>query len=137
MKVKVTNNGQCPRGIWSLGAIKMIAVGASRELDLTGPDLEEAKKIGALAFEEVEGSGDDEKADLLAKLKALGINANANSKPETLRAKLEEAEAAKTAADAEAALKLEVIAELKGLNVEVDEAASLVDLQAALATAKA
>lgn len=79
----------------------------------------------------------DERADLFAKLKALGVDATGNSKTETLRKKLEEAEAAKSAADAEAALKLEVIAELKGLNVEVDEAASLADLQAALATAKA
>ena len=137
MKVKVTNSGLCPRGVWALGVIKLVGIGASRELILTDSELEEAKKIEILAFEEVEGSGDDEKADLLAKLKALGINANANSKPETLRAKLEEAEAAKTAADAEAALKLEVIAELKGLNVDVDEAASLADLQDALATAKA
>ena len=137
MKVKVTNSGLCPRGVWALGVIKLVGIGASRELILTDSELEEAKKIEILAFEEVEGSGDEEKADLLAKLKALGINANANSKPETLRAKLEEAEAAKASADADAALKLEVIAELKGLNVEVDEAASLADLQAALATAKA
>lgn len=137
MKVKVTNSGLCPRGIWALGAIKLIGIGASRELTLTEEDLEQAKKVEALSFEVVEAPAADEKADLLAKLKALGIDAAGNSKVETLRKKLEEAEAAKASADADAALKLEVIAELKGLNVEVDEAASLADLQAALATAKA
>lgn len=137
MKVNVTNSGPCPRGIWAMGVIKLIAIGATREFELTESELTHAKLVPELSFEEVEGDAGDDKADLLAKLKALGINANANSKPETLRAKLDEAETAKAAADAEAAQKLEVIAELKGLNVEFDEAASLADLQAALATAKA
>lgn len=85
MKVKVTNSGLCPRGIWALGAIKLIGIGASRELTLTEGDLEQAKKVEALSFEVVEASAADEKADLLAKLKALGIDASSNSKVETLR----------------------------------------------------
>ena len=129
MKVKVTNSGTCPRGLWSMGAIKMIGIGASRELTLTEAELEQAKKIDVLSFEVVEAPSGDEKAELLAKLKALGIDAAGNSKVETLRKKLEEAEAA--------AEKQKVIDELTALNVEFDKEANLEDLQAALAAAKA
>ncbi|MGA5718119.1 hypothetical protein ACPCWF_05740 [Pseudomonas atacamensis] len=129
MKVKVTNSGTCPRGLWSMGAIKMIGIGASRELTLTEAELEQAKKIDVLSFEAVEAPSGDEKAELLAKLKALGIDAAGNSKVETLRKKLEEAEAA--------AEKQKVIDELKALNVEFDAEANLEALQAALAAAKA
>lgn len=129
MKVKVTNSGLCPRGIWALGAIKLIGIGASRELTLTEEDLEQAKKVEALSFEVVEAPAADEKADLLAKLKALGIDAAGNSKVETLRKKLEEAEAA--------AEKQKVMDELTALNVEFDKEANLEALQAALAAAKA
>lgn len=78
--------------------------------------------------------GDDEqpelsKEELLARLKSLGIDAAGNSKPETLRKKLEEAEAA--------AEKQKVIDELKALNVEFDAEANLEALQDALAAAKA
>ncbi|VVO93552.1 hypothetical protein PS732_02485 [Pseudomonas fluorescens] len=129
MKVKVTNSGTCPRGLWSMGAIKMIGIGASRELTLTEAELEQAKKIDVLSFEVVEAPSGDEKAELLAKLKALGIDAAGNSKVETLRKKLEEAEAA--------AEKEKVVDELKALNVEFDAEANLEALQAALAAAKA
>lgn len=129
MKVKVTNSGTCPRGLWSMGAIKLIGIGASRELTLTEDELEQAKKIDVLSFEAVEAPAGDEKAELLAKLKALGIDAAGNSKVETLRKKLEEAEAA--------AEKQKVIDELTALNVEFDKEANLEALQAALAAAKA
>ena len=129
MKVKVTNSGTCPRGLWSMGAIKMIGIGASRELTLTEDELEQAKKLKVLSFETVEATSCDEKAELLAKLKALGIDAAGNSKVETPRKKLEEAEAA--------AEKQKVIDELKALKVEFDAEASLEALQAALAAAKA
>ena len=129
MKVKVTNSGTCPRGLWSMGAIKMIGIGASRELTLTEAELEQAKKIDVLSFEAVEAPSGDEKAELLAKLKALGIDAAGNSKVETLRKKLEEAEAA--------AEKQKVIDELTALNVEFDKEANLEALQAALAAVKA
>ncbi|KAA5841996.1 hypothetical protein F2A38_15805 [Pseudomonas chlororaphis] len=129
MKVKVTNSGTCPRGLWSMGAIKMIGIGASRELTLTEDELEQAKKIDVLSFEVVEAPAGDEKVDLLAKLKALGIDAAGNSKVETLRKKLEDAEAA--------AEKQKVMDELTALNVEFDKEANLEALQAALVAAKA
>ena len=132
MKVKVTNSGTCPRGLWSMGAIKLIGIGASRELTLTEDELEQAKKIDVLSFEAVEAPAGDEKAELLAKLKALGIDAAGNSKVETLRKKLEDAEAA-----AEQTKKQEVIDELTTLNVQFDKEANLEALQAALAAAKA
>ena len=112
-----------------MGAIKMIGIGASRELTLTEAELEQAKKIDVLSFEVVEAPSGDEKAELLAKLKALGIDAAGNSKVETLRKKLVEAEAA--------AEKEKVVDELKALNVEFDAEANLEALQAALAAAKA
>lgn len=129
MKVKITNSGTCPRGLWSMGAIKMIGIGASRELTLTEDELEQAKKLKVLSFETVEAPSGDEKTELLAKLKALGIDAAGNSKVETLRKKLEEAEAA--------AEKQKVIEELKALNVEFDAEANLEALQGALAAGKA
>jgi hypothetical protein len=132
MKLKVTNSGTCPRGLWSMGAIKMIGIGASRELTLTEAEFDQAKKIDVLSFEAVEAPSGDEKAELLAKLKALGIDAAGNSKVETLRKKLEDAEAA-----AEQAKKQEVIDELTTLNVQFDKEANLEALQAALAAAKA
>ncbi|MBA4289472.1 MAG: hypothetical protein C0439_10950 [Pseudomonas sp.] len=129
MKVKVTNSGPCPRGVWALGAIKLIGIGVSRELSLTEAELDQLKTIDVLSFEVVEASASDEKADLLAKLKALGIDAAGNSKVETLRKKLEEAEAA--------AEKQKVMDELAALNVEFDKEANLEALQAALDAAKA
>lgn len=132
MKVKVTNGGLCPRGIWALGAIKLIGIGESRELTLTEDELEQAKKIDVLSFEAVDAPSGDEKSELLAKLKALGIDAAGNSKVETLRKKLEDAEAA-----AEQAKKQEVIDELTTLNVQFDKEANLEALQAVLAAAKA
>ena len=133
MQVKVTNSGLCPRGVWAQGVIKMVGIGASRELTLTDAELEEARKVEALAFEEIEGSGGDEKADLLAKLKALGVNANANSKPETLRAKLEEAEAA---AEKDRKDREEVIAALNAKQVAFNPDESLEDLKAKLDAAE-
>lgn len=129
MKVKVTNSGLCPRGVWALGAIKLIGIGASRELSLTEAELDQIKSIDALSFEVVEAPAGDEKADLIAKLKALGIDAAGNSKTETLQKKLDEALAA--------AEKQKVVDELTALNVEFSKEASLEDLQAALAAAKA
>lgn len=88
-------------------------------------------EAGQLSVGAVKQEPTDEKDELIAKLKSLGIDANGNSKPETLRKKLEEAEA-KAAADQKAV----VIAELKGLNADFDEKGSLEDLQDALAKAK-
>lgn len=129
MKVKVTNSGLCPRGVWALGAIKLIGIGASRELSLTEAELDQIKSIDALSFEVIEAAAGDERTELFAKLKALGIDAAGNSKTETLQKKLDEAMAA--------AEKQKVIDELTALNVEFDKKDNLEDLQAALATAKA
>ncbi|KAA8712940.1 hypothetical protein [Pseudomonas cannabina] len=78
--------------------------------------------------------GDDEqpqpsKEELLARLKALGIEAGKNSGIETLQKRLAEAE--------DAAEKQKVIDELTELQVEFDKEANLEALQAALAAAKA
>lgn len=81
----------------------------------------------------VEGDDDSpllSKEQVLARLKDLGVAVAGNSKVETLRAKLVEAEAAY-------ADKQKVMDELSALNVEFDKEASLEDLQAALASAKA
>lgn len=129
MKVKVTNSGLCPRGVWALGAIKLIGIGASRELSLTEAELDQIKSIDALSFEVIEAAAGDERTELFAKLKALGIDAAGNSKTETLQKKLDEALAA--------AEKQKVIEELTALNVEFDKEANLEALQAALAAAKA
>lgn len=129
MKVKVTNSGLCPRGVWALGGIKLIGIGVSRELSLTEAELDQIKSTDGLSYEVVEGPAGDEKADLISKLKALGIDAAGNSKVETLQKKLDEALAA--------AEKQKVMDELIALNVEFDKEANLEALQAALAAAKA
>ncbi|MEE5068643.1 hypothetical protein V2J79_05355 [Pseudomonas alliivorans] len=129
MKVKVINSGLCARGIWALGAIKVIGIGASRELTMTEVELDQVKSIEALTVEVVESASGDEKTELLAKLKALGIDAGKNSGIDTLRKRLAEAEAA--------AEKQKVIDELAELKVEFDKEANLEALQAALAAAKA
>lgn len=61
MKVKVTNNGTCPRGVWALGVVKVVGIGASRELDLSDDDVEQLKKIDALSVEEIEAPAADKK----------------------------------------------------------------------------
>jgi soluble P-type ATPase len=136
--MKVTNNSKALQGVHTANGVVYVKPGESKELELTADGRQLASRHSFLKVSgDVPEASGDEKADLMAKLKALGINASANSKPETLRAKLEEAEAAKAAAEAEEAAKADLIAELKGLNAEVDEKASLEDLQAALAKAKA
>ncbi|WP_371360113.1 hypothetical protein [Pseudomonas sp. KT_2_4] len=84
----------------------------------------------------VEGDDDSpllSKDEVLARLKELGITAAGNSKVETLRTKLVQAEADHAAQEE----KQKVIDELTALNVEFDKEASLEALLAALATAKA
>ncbi|WP_313740473.1 hypothetical protein [Pseudomonas sp.] len=124
MKVKVTNSGPCPRGVWALGFIKVVGVGASRELTLSEDDVEQIQKIDALSVEVIEGPATDEKADLFAKLKALGIEAGKNSSVKTLQDRL---------AEAEAKAKADAIAKLKEKGVEVGDDVALEELQAELA----
>ncbi|MDR6949859.1 hypothetical protein J2Y39_004484 [Pseudomonas sp. 2957] len=128
--MKVTNNSKALQGVHTTAGVVYVLPGETQDLDLTP---EGHKGASRLVFMSVDGkaptAGGDEKAELLAKLKALGIDAAGNSKVETLRKKLEEAEAA--------AEKQKVIDELKALNVEFDAEANLEALQAALAAAKA
>ncbi|WP_353187473.1 hypothetical protein [Pseudomonas sp.] len=128
--MKVTNNSKALQGVHTTAGVVYVLPGETQDLDLTP---EGHKGASRLAFMSVDGKAPtadgDEKAELLAKLKALGIDAAGNSKVETLRKKLEEAEAA--------AEKQKVIDELTALNVEFDKEANLEALQAALAAAKA
>ncbi|WP_395598598.1 hypothetical protein AB4P95_05575 [Pseudomonas sp. A1437] len=128
--MKVTNNSKALQGVHTTAGVVYVLPGETQDLDLTP---EGHKGASRLAFMSVDGKAPaadgDEKAELLAKLKALGIDAAGNSKVETLRKKLEEAEAA--------AEKQKVVDELKALNVEFDAEANLEALQAALAAAKA
>jgi hypothetical protein len=130
--MKVTNNSKALQGVHTTAGVVYVLPGETQDLDLTP---EGHKGASRLAFMSVDGKAPtadgEEKAELLAKLKALGIDAAGNSKVETLRKKLEEAEAAA------AAEKKKVIDELKALNVEFDAEANLEALQAALAAAKA
>lgn len=69
-------------------------------------------------------AGDVDKGDLLAKLKALGIEAGKNSSLKTLQERLVEAEAK---------AKEEAIAKLKEKGIEVGDDVTLEELQAELA----
>ena len=107
-----------------------ILPGKTKEVDLTSEGHKGASRLAFLSVEGKAPAGDgDERTELFAKLKALGIDAAGNSKTETLQKKLDEALAA--------AEKQKVMDELTTLNVEFDKEASLEDLQAALAAAKA
>lgn len=128
--MKVTNNSKAMQGVHTTAGVVYILPGQTQDLDLTP---EGHKGASRLAFMNVEGkapAGDgDERNELFAKLKALGIDAAGNSKTETLQKKLDEALAA--------AEKQKVIDDLTALNVEFDKEANLEALQAALAAAKA
>nr|WP_314572901.1 hypothetical protein [uncultured Pseudomonas sp.] len=128
--MKVTNNSKALQGVHTTAGVVYILPGQTQDIDLTP---EGHKGASRLAFMSVEGkapTGDsDERAELFAKLKALGIDAAGNSRTETLQKKLDEALAA--------AEKQKVMDELTALNVEFDAEANLEALQAALAAAKA
>ena len=128
--MKVTNNSKALQGVHTTAGVVYILPGQTQDIDLTP---EGHKGASRLAFMSVEGKAptgySDERAELFAKLKALGIDAAGNSRTETLQKKLDEALAA--------AEKQKVMDELTALNVEFDKEANLEDLQAALAAAKA
>ena len=128
--MKVTNSSKALQGVHTTDGVVYILPGETKEVDLTS---EGHKGASRLTFLDVEGkapTGDgDERTELFAKLKALGIDAAGNSKTETLQKKLDEALAA--------AEKQKVIDELTALNVEFDKEANLEALQAALAASKA
>lgn len=128
--MKVTNNSKALQGVHTTAGVVYILPGQTQDIDLTP---EGHKGASRLAFMTVEGkapaSDGDERTELFAKLKALGIDAAGNSKTETLQKKLDEALAA--------AEKQKVMDELTVLNVDFDKEANLEALQAALAAAKA
>lgn len=128
--MKVTNNSKALQGVHTTEGVVYILPGKTKEVDLTP---EGHKGASRLAFLSVEGkapaSDGDERTELFAKLKALGIDTAVNSKTETLQKKLDEALAA--------AEKQKVVDELTAMNVEFDKEANLEALQAALDAAKA
>jgi len=129
----ITNTSTTPIGLPDGGVI-----GPKQQLDVDNWDeikdrvnLAHYVSIGVLTVEGGQGSGegasveDLEKQDLLAKLKAFGVTAGANSKVETLRQKL---------ADAQEAQEREaVVSALQAKNVEFDAKAKLDDLKKLLA----
>lgn len=128
--MKVTNNSKALQGVHTTDGVVYILPGETKEVDLTSEGHKGASRLTFLKVEGKAPTGDgDERTELFAKLKALGIDAAGNSKTETLQKKLEEAEAA--------AEKQKVIDELTALKVEFDKEANLEALQAALAAAKA
>ena len=128
--MKVTNSSKALQGVHTTDGVVYILPGETKEVDLTPEGHKGASRLTFLSVEGKAPAGDgDERAELFAKLKALGIDAAGNSKTETLQKKLDEALAA--------AEKQKVMDELTTLNVEFDKEASLEDLQAALAAAKA
>lgn len=128
--MKVTNNSKALQGVHTTDGVVYILPGETKEVDLTPEGHKGASRLAYLSVEgKAPASDGDERTDLFAKLKALGIDAAGNSKTETLQKKLDEALAA--------AEKQKVIDELTALNVEFDKEANLEALQAALAAAKA
>lgn len=129
--MEVTNSSKAPQGVYSVSGVVYVMPGETKAVELTAEGFKGASRLEFLA---IQGDEPDDKAadkqDLLARLKALGVDANGNSKVETLQKKLDET----LAAQAEA--KQGVMDELKALGVEFDEAASLADLQATLVAAK-
>lgn len=128
--MKVTNNSKALQGVHTTDGVVYVLPGENKEVDLTPEGHKGASRLAFLSVEGKAPAGDgDERTELFAKLKALGIDAAGNSKTETLQKKLDEALAA--------AEKQKVIDELTALNVEFDKEANLEALQAALAAAKA
>ena len=128
--MKVTNNSKALQGVHTTDGVVYILPGKTKEVDLTPEGHKGASRLAFLSVEGKAPAGDgDERTELFAKLKALGIDAAGNSKTETLQKKRDEALAA--------AEKQKVVDELTALNVEFSKEASLEDLQAALAAAKA
>lgn len=128
--MKVTNSSKALQGVHTTDGVVYILPGETKEVDLTPEGHKGASRLTFLSVEGKAPAGDgDERAELFAKLKALGIDAAGNSKTETLQKRLDEALAS--------AEKQKVMDELTALNVEFDKEANLEALQAALAAVKA
>lgn len=128
--MNVTNSSKALQGVHTTDGVVYILPGETKEVDLTPEGHKGASRLTFLSVEGKAPAGDgDERTEVFAKLKALGIDAAGNSKTETLQKKLDEALAT--------AEKQKVIDELTALNAEFDKEANLEALQAALAAAKA
>lgn len=127
--MKVTNKSKALQGVHTAMGVVFILPGDTKDVELTPEGHKGASRLSFLSVEGKAPAGDsDERAELFAKLKDLGIDAAGNSRSETLQKKLDEALAAKERAD--------VIAQLTSKGVELDEKDSLEDLKAKLAAAQ-
>jgi len=127
--MKVTNNSKALQGVHTAQGVVFIQPGETKDVELTPEGHKGASRLSFLSVEGKAPAGDgDERADLFAKLKELGIDAAGNSKTETLQKKLDEALAAKERAD--------VIDHLTAKGVEFGEKDSLEELKAKLAAAQ-
>lgn len=123
--MKVTNNSKALQGVYSATGVIYLLPGETKEVELTSAGHKGASRLSFLKVEgKAPAEGNDERDDLFAQLKALGIDAAGNSKTETLQKKLDEALAAKERAG--------VISQLTEKGVEFDEKDSLEDLKAKL-----
>lgn len=125
--MKVTNNSKAPQGVHTGVGVVFIRPGESRDVELSVDGHKQASRLSFLklvgAAPKAEG-GDSEKEALLAKLKALGVEAGKNSSVETLQKRLVEAEAK---------AKEDAIANLKEKGIEIGDDVTLEELQAELA----
>jgi hypothetical protein len=127
--MKVTNNSKALQGVHTSLGVVFIQPGETKDVELTPEGHKGASRLSFLSVEGKAPAGDgDERADLFAKLKELGIDAAGNSRTETLQKKLDEALAAKERAD--------VIDQVTAKGVEFDEKDSLEELKAKLAAAQ-
>lgn len=127
--MKVTNNSKALQGVHTALGVVFIQPGETKDVELTPEGHKGASRLSFLSVEGKAPAGDgDERAELFAKLKELGIDAAGNSKTETLQKKLDEALAAKERAD--------VIDQLTAKDVEFGEKDSLDELKAKLAAAQ-
>ncbi|HCF5152691.1 TPA: hypothetical protein NIG11_000861 [Pseudomonas aeruginosa] len=142
---KVTNTGR----ITPIGLPSGLVIPPGASVDV--PEWDDIKDRKNLAFYVVTGvlvveggvqsdtQGGEEayRQQLFAELKALGVNAGANSKTETLVSKLAEVKAKATSPADEAAQKQALIEQLAALGMPAGPDASLEELQKALADKQA
>ncbi|RJX83489.1 hypothetical protein [Pseudomonas sp. LS-2] len=125
--MKVTNNSKALQGVHSATGVVFLQPGESKDVDLTEAGHKLASRLDFLKFSGAapkSAEGESDKEALLAKLKALGIEAGKNSSIDTLQKRL---------AEAQDKAKVELIAQLKEKGVEVGDDVTLEELQAELA----
>lgn len=131
--MKVTNNSKAPQGLRTATGVIFLLPGQTRDVELSEDGHKQASRLGFLkvsgaAPKAAEPEGDKEA--LIAKLKALGVEAGKNSSVKTLQEKLAEAEAK---AQAQAQAKEDIIAKLTEKGIAVGDDVTLEELQAELA----